>query len=75
MARYPMSWVHDVMLGVFRDALIRRGRGPRRDPPAENRRKPPRRKGGGSEAVLVEPDRPKLGSGGAEAPLEFDDRV
>ena len=39
------------------------------------RRKPPRNKGDGSETVLVEPDRPKLGSGGAEAPLEFDDRV
>jgi len=33
-----------------------------------------RRKGGGSELVTVEPDRPKLGQGGAEAPLEFDDR-
>jgi hypothetical protein len=37
-------------------------------------RKPPRPKGGGgSEAVTVEPDRPKLGEGGAAAPLEYDD--
>ena len=46
-----------------------------RMPKPPKRRKPPRNKGGGSETVLVEPDRPKLGSGGAEAPLEFDDRV
>lgn len=33
-----------------------------------------RRKGkdGGSEPVSVEPDRPKLGEGGAAAPLEHD---
>jgi len=33
-----------------------------------------RRRDGGVEPVTVEPDRPKLGQGGAEAPLEFDDR-
>ena len=33
------------------------------------RRKPPK---GGSEAVTVEPDRPKHGEGGAAAALEFD---
>jgi hypothetical protein len=41
-------------------------------------RKPPRRppgKSGGSEAVAVEPNRPKLGEGGAAAALEFDDRA
>ena len=37
-----------------------------------NRRPPPRRKGG-SEPVTVEPNRPKLGEGGAAAALEFDD--
>jgi hypothetical protein len=36
------------------------------------RRPPPRRKGGGSEPVTVEPNRPKLGEGGAAAALEFD---
>ena len=38
------------------------------------RRRPPKRKpGGGSEAVTVEPDRPKLNEGGAAAALEFDE--
>jgi hypothetical protein len=43
------------------------------DLPIRKRRrpKPPR---GGSEPVTVEPDRPKLGEGGAAAALEFDDR-
>jgi hypothetical protein len=36
------------------------------------RRRPPPRRKGGSEPVTVEPDRPKLGEGGAAAPLEFD---
>jgi hypothetical protein len=36
------------------------------------RRPPPKRKGGGSESVTVEPNRPKLGEGGAAAALEFD---
>ena len=35
-------------------------------------RRPPKDKGG-SEAVTVEPDRPKLGEGGAAAALEFDE--
>ena len=35
------------------------------------RRRPPPR--GGSEPVTVEPNRPKLGEGGAAAALEFDD--
>jgi hypothetical protein len=38
-----------------------------------NRRPPPKRKGGGSEPVTVEPNRPKLGEGGAAAALEFDE--
>ena len=75
MARKRKSRLYDVFLGVFRDALTRRARGPHHDPPMNISRKPPRKRGGGSETVLVEPDRPKLGSGGAEAPLEFDDRV
>ena len=38
------------------------------------RRRPPKRKPrGGSEAVTVEPNRPKLGEGGAAAALEFDE--
>jgi hypothetical protein len=37
-----------------------------------NRRPPPKRKGG-SEPVTVEPNRPKLGEGGAAAALEYDD--
>jgi hypothetical protein len=37
------------------------------------RPRPPRRKGGGSEPVTVEPNRPKLGEGGAAAALEFDE--
>ena len=44
--------------------LVRKG-GPR------SRRRPPGR--GGSEPVTVEPDRPKLGEGGAAAALEYDD--
>ena len=36
------------------------------------KRRPPKDKGG-SEAVTVEPDRPRLGEGGAAAALEFDD--
>ena len=74
MAGGRESRLYDKMLGVFRDALTRRARNPRYDPPMKISRKPPCRKRGGSEAVLVEPDQPKLGSGGAEAPLEFDDR-
>ena len=35
-------------------------------------RRPPKDKGG-SEAVTVEPNRPKLGEGGAAAALEFDE--
>jgi hypothetical protein len=38
-----------------------------------NRRLPPKRKSGGSEPVTVEPNRPKLGEGGAAAALEFDE--
>jgi hypothetical protein len=38
-----------------------------------NRRPPPKCKGGGSEPVTVEPNRPKLGEGGAAAALEFDE--
>ena len=41
-------------------------------PPRKPRRKPPRKRGG-SEAVTVEPNRPKLGEGGAAAALEFDE--
>jgi hypothetical protein len=37
------------------------------------KRPQPPKKGGGSEAVTVEPDRPKLGEGGAAAALEFDE--
>jgi hypothetical protein len=37
------------------------------------RRPPPKRKGGGSEPVTVEPNRPKLGEGGAAVALEFDE--
>jgi hypothetical protein len=43
---------------------------------ANLRRRPPPpkgRKGGGSEPVSVEPNRPKLGEGGAAAALEFDE--
>ena len=36
------------------------------------RRRPPK-KGGGSEAVTVEPNRPKLGEACAAAALEFDE--
>jgi hypothetical protein len=36
------------------------------------RRPPPKPKGGGSEPVTVEPNRPKLGEGGAAVALEFD---
>ncbi len=36
----------------------------------KRRRKPPK---GGSESVTVEPNRPKLGEGGAAAALEFDE--
>ena len=36
------------------------------------RRRPPKGKGG-SEPVTVEPDRPRLGEGGAAVALEFDD--
>jgi hypothetical protein len=36
-----------------------------------NLKRPPKRKGG-SEPVSVEPNRPKLGEGGAAVPLEFD---
>jgi hypothetical protein len=39
---------------------------------SSRRRPPPKSKGGGSEAVTVEPNRPKLGEGGAAAALEFD---
>jgi hypothetical protein len=37
------------------------------------RKPPPSRKGRGSEPVSVEPNRPKLGEGGAAAALEFDE--
>jgi len=40
---------------------------------SSSRRRPPKKKGGGSEPVTVEPNRPKLGEGGAAAALEFDD--
>jgi hypothetical protein len=40
--------------------------------PSHRRRPPPKRKGGGSEPVTVEPNRPKLGEGGAAAVLEYD---
>ena len=42
--------------------------------PKPPRKPPPKRrgKGGGSEPVTVEPNRPKLGEGGAAAELEFD---
>jgi hypothetical protein len=57
----PLSH-YELFLGPrLRDALSRR-----------NKRKPKDK--GGSETVPVEPDRPRLGEGGAEAPLEFDDR-
>jgi hypothetical protein len=36
------------------------------------KRRPPKDKGG-SETVAVEPNRPKLGEGGAAAELEFDE--
>lgn len=36
-------------------------------------RRPPPDKSGGSEAVAVEPNRPRLGEGGAAAALEFDE--
>jgi hypothetical protein len=36
------------------------------------KRRPPKDKGG-SEAVTVEPNRPKQGEGGAAAALEFDE--
>ena len=38
-----------------------------------SRRRPPKGKSGGSEPVTVEPNRPKLGEGGAAVALEFDD--
>ena len=37
------------------------------------RRPPPKRKGGGSKPVMAEPNRPRLGEGGAAAALEFDE--
>ena len=37
-----------------------------------SKRRPPKDKGG-SEAVAVEPNRPRLGEGGAAAELEFDE--
>ena len=37
------------------------------------RRRPPPKSQGGSEPVTVEPNRPKLGEGGAAAALEYDD--
>ena len=42
---------------------------------ARTNRQPPRKpKGkGGSEPVTVEPNRPKMGEGGAAAALEFDE--
>jgi hypothetical protein len=40
---------------------------------SRRRQPPPKRKGGGSEPVTVEPNRPKLGEGGAAAALEFDE--
>ena len=43
-----------------------------RDLLRKSRRPPPKDKGG-SEAVTVEPNRPKLGEGGAAAELEYDE--
>jgi hypothetical protein len=43
-----------------------------RDGLGRRRPSPWRKKGGGSEPVTVEPNRPKLGEGGAAAALEFD---
>ena len=40
---------------------------------AARKRRPPPKGKGGSEAVTVEPDRPKQGEGGAAAALEFDE--
>ena len=40
---------------------------------SQRKRRPPPRRKGGSEPVTVEPNRPKLGEGGAAAALEFDD--
>ena len=40
---------------------------------SSSRRRPPKKKGGGSEPVTVEPNRPKLGEGGAAAALEYDE--
>ena len=54
-------------LGILR-IFAEEKRRPRRRPPPPP---PPRR--GGSEPVMAEPDRPKLGEGGAAAALEFDD--
>ena len=68
-----------------RDAIVRRMRQAREALAGERRAfdkrmrdsmrrrpRPPRRKGGGAEPVTVEPNRPKLGEGGAAAALEFD---
>jgi hypothetical protein len=48
---------------MLSERMARRGKRPPR----------PRKNGGGSEAVTVEPNRPRLGEGGAAAALEFDD--
>jgi hypothetical protein len=40
---------------------------------SRQRRPPPKGTGGGSEPVSVEPNRPKLGEGGAAAALEYDE--
>jgi hypothetical protein len=40
---------------------------------SQSRRRPPPKNKGGSEPVTVEPNRPKLGEGGAAAALEFDE--
>ena len=58
--------LYDVVLGPFRQALTHPARNPLRG------RKPPKGKGG-SEPVSVEPNRPKMGEGGAAAALEFDE--
>jgi hypothetical protein len=44
-----------------------------KDSIAKSNRRPPPRPKGGSEPVSVEPNRPKLGEGGAAAALELDE--
>jgi hypothetical protein len=58
--------IRDLLSGLSLEELL----------PKPPRQRPRRRrgKGGGSEPVTVEPNRPKLGEGGAAAALEFDER-